>query len=166
MSTLLKTRLIALVAALASALGASAQQQIESIVQQIVDSNQCEVIYSETRDPETHEIIASSHVINSTDMNLYDKLFRAIQEERKHSVAYSQVGKDVISISLIDKGATVSFSLIKDEDGSWMLSTSRQPDSEKKNKTKVTRTKTQQRPADSSTVVTGTTVGHIQALLA
>lgn len=140
MSAITRINLIAILVGFMSVFTASAQQQLNDLIDQMTKNSNCEVIYSEMRNPETHKVTSSSYVINSSDMELYDKVYKTIQEERPNSVSYSQVGKEVISISFLENNKSVSYSLIMDnKKGSWMLSKS---DSFKKSQ--------KQRPGDVS----------------
>jgi len=117
------------IATLSFTIPSFAHKKIDAIINELTGGNgKVEVIYSEQRDPSTHRVTSSSHVITSSDKALFKKVYDAIQAERQNSSSYSQVGSEVISITFIDGGNTYSYSLISDEDDSeWMLSASTQP---------------------------------------
>ncbi len=119
-----------------SATNLSAQDKIDNLIQQIINNKRSEVTYSETRDPSTKKITESSHIINSTDRNMFSKLREAIEAERKNSVNYSQVGDGIITISFVNDNISSTYSLIRDDDGSWMLSANKQPVRSSKSSTK------------------------------
>lgn len=126
MSTNTLLRAITASAIVVTAMQASAQKKIDDIIQNILDNKQYDVTYSERRDPQSRKIVESSHIINSSDRNLFKKLRQAFQDERKQSVNYSQVGNDIISITFVDGSTTSTYSLIRDDDDSWMLSANKQ----------------------------------------
>lgn len=116
-----------------TAMQASAQKKIDDIIQNILDNKQYDVTYSERRDPQSRKIVESSHIINSSDRNLFKKLRQAFQDERKQSVNYSQVGNDIITITFVEGSTTSTYSLIRDDDESWMLSANKQSTGSKNN---------------------------------
>lgn len=123
-------RHIAMTVALVAASSAAtyAQEKIDKLIQELLENNSVEVIFSEQRDPETREITRSSYNLESKDLSIADRIFEAFQAERPNSINYSQVGKEkeIVAIQFLKEGATCSYSLILDKK-SWMLSTNTQP---------------------------------------
>lgn len=142
MTTIIRLSAMAFLA-MAFAIPASAQNKIDALIQEILSSNKnVEVIYSEQRDPASRAITVSNHMITSTDEALFKRVYEAIQAERPNSTSYSQVGREVITITFTEGPTTHSYSLIRDEDDSeWMLSASNQPS--RNQNTAVSRKRTQ-----------------------
>ena len=81
MSTNTLLRAITASAIVLTAMQASAQKRSTILSRISSITKQYDVTYSERRDPQSRKIIESSHIINSSDRNLFKKLRQAFQDE-------------------------------------------------------------------------------------
>ncbi|MBD5345615.1 MAG: DUF5024 domain-containing protein [Bacteroides sp.] len=114
---------------------AKAQQKIEDLMQQVMNSKDVKLIYTEQRDPSTHEIVKSSYFFTSTNPELYNKFMAAFKAERPNSIKYSEVDGSVFSITfLMDKNIKQTYSLINEAGKGWSFSTSNKNSSSSSNR--------------------------------
>lgn len=72
-----------------TAIGAAAQQAVESAVKTLINSKSItNEIYSERRNPKTKAIVRSDRVFNFTDNKIASKIVEAIRKERDKASAF------------------------------------------------------------------------------
>lgn len=116
----MKQSIIIIVMAL-TALCASAQSNINRAIAQIEKSKTTQyVAYSENRDPESHALLKSSKVlvINAANAN---KFIEAFNRDREKATSVQMTQNRVFEARFTDGKKRSCYTLIKQRDGSWLL---------------------------------------------
>lgn len=121
------TRHIALTLLCLTALGAAAQQAVESAVKTLINSKSItNEIYSERRDPMTKNIVRSDRVFNFTDSKIAAKIIEAIRKERDKASSFQMNNRPGNAAYKIvfdkEKGKYAKYTLIQERESLWMLS--------------------------------------------
>ncbi|MCM1028175.1 MAG: DUF5024 domain-containing protein [Pseudoflavonifractor sp.] len=128
---MLKT-LIPILLFLIAPIGTFAQKNLDALVNRFTDGQKgVEIIYSEQRDPVTHQIIKQDNMITSKDSGLLDEILKAINLDRQSAISYSKVDNDIVTVVFENNGITSTYSLIVDGK-EWMFTSSKIPTKAKK----------------------------------
>lgn len=108
------------VAIVCSAIGASAQSNIEKAVAKIEKAKGVNVTYTEKRNPKTKKPYKSDKVINISDKNLIQDLQRAFEKDEPNAVEITRVNNNFSTLTFIENNVKTEYSISKRKD-SWTI---------------------------------------------